>query len=106
MKTKHERYCEELSSQIRNPFIRKKVMREIAEHLEDASEYYGMLHFSKDEAEKMALRDFGEVELVAQAINEVYSLKEMLMSVLKFIFMSLLLIFFYLLMCYHFTKGL
>lgn len=85
-----EDYLDELVARIKNPFVRRKIRREIMEHFEDAIAYYEGLHFSKEEAENMALSDMGDVKALAAAFNEVYSWRKTSMLLIKILFVLLL----------------
>lgn len=86
-----------LEKMIKNPFVRRKIRREMREHLEDAITYYEGLGFSNEKALSMALSDLGDIEDIADSFNRVYCWRNVGMKLMKFLFVLLLgLLFFYL----------
>lgn len=67
-----ENYLKQILSEIRFPFDRPLIKKELEEHLDESIEYYTGSTVSLEEAENLAIHDFGEPKEIGKQLNKVH----------------------------------
>ena len=67
-----ENYLKIILKEIRFPFDRKDVRKELEEHFDDSIEFYLKPGVSAEEAERLATQDFGDPIEIGKALNQVH----------------------------------
>ena len=68
-------YLEKVESFINNKSAKKQILAELQYHIEDKTEYYADIGYSREEAEGKAIEEMGEPEQVAVSLNALHSAK-------------------------------
>lgn len=68
-----DEYLKILSKSISNRKIRKEICMEIKDHITDQKEAYLKMGYSKDEAEKTAIKDMGDPKTAGKMLDSVHS---------------------------------
>jgi hypothetical protein len=67
-----ENYLKQILSEIRFPFDRPLIKKELEEHLDESIEYYTVSTVTLEEAESLAIHDFGEPKEIGKLLNKVH----------------------------------
>ena len=68
-------YLEKVESFINNKSAKKQILAELQYHIEDKTEYYADIGYSREEAEGKAIEEMGEPEQAAVSLNALHSVK-------------------------------